>query len=339
MNQNHPIKRSLSLMGLLTILALILAACAPAAAAPTATVAPTQVPTLAATAVPTAAAVSEPTVSLVENASFGPILVDEKGMTLYGFTKDSPNVSTCAEGCLKAWPPLLTNGSPKAGDGVDAALLGSTATTDGREIVTYNGWPLYYWASDVKPGDTTGQNVGEVWFVVNPAGEMVMSASVPTTGNTNDNANSNTNDNSNANSNDNGNANEEDDYSKNPGASGSDDVKLAVAKVGSLGDILVDAKGMTLYMFAKDTANTSNCTGDCLKKWPPFLAGDSEVKAEDGVDESLVGAAKMADGRMIVTYNGMPLYYWAADVKPGDATGQNVGEVWFVVAPDGKPIK
>jgi predicted lipoprotein with Yx(FWY)xxD motif len=47
----------------------------------------------------------------------------------------------------------------------------------------------------------------------------------------------------------------------------------------------------------------------------------------------------MADGRKIVTYKGMPLYYWAADAKPGDATGQNVGEVWFVVAPDGTPVK
>jgi predicted lipoprotein with Yx(FWY)xxD motif len=64
----------------------------------------------------------------------------------------------------------LTSGAPVAGTGVNAAMLGTTKRTDGTMEVTYNGWPLYYWVNDKKPGDTTGENVQNVWFVITPAG-------------------------------------------------------------------------------------------------------------------------------------------------------------------------
>jgi predicted lipoprotein with Yx(FWY)xxD motif len=91
-------------------------------------------------------------------------------MTLYLYTKDTPNTSACYGGCATAWPPLLTSGTPTAGAGVTASLLGVTKRTDGTTQVTYNGWPLYYWAKDKAPGDTTGENVQNVWFVVTPEG-------------------------------------------------------------------------------------------------------------------------------------------------------------------------
>jgi predicted lipoprotein with Yx(FWY)xxD motif len=90
-------------------------------------------------------------------------------------------------------------------------------------------------------------------------------------------------------------------------------------------------------MYTKDAANKSNCDAACLKAWPPFLT-EGSPKAGTGVDQNLIGSATLADGRKIVTYNKMPLYYWVADVKPGDTTGQDVEKVWYVVAPDGKPI-
>jgi len=105
-----------------------------------------------------------------QNATLGYFLVDSKGMTLYLYTKDSPNTSNCYAACATAWPPLLTSGAPTAGAGVTAALLGITKRTDGTTQVTYNGWPLYYWVNDKNPGDTTGENVQNVWFVVTPAG-------------------------------------------------------------------------------------------------------------------------------------------------------------------------
>jgi predicted lipoprotein with Yx(FWY)xxD motif len=97
----------------------------------------------------------------------GTILVDPTGMTLYLYTKDDPSVSNCYDQCAQAWPPLLTDSDPTGPDAV-AGGLGTTQRTDGSLQVTYNGAPLYYWAKDQKPGDTTGQNVGGVWFVVNP---------------------------------------------------------------------------------------------------------------------------------------------------------------------------
>jgi len=99
----------------------------------------------------------------------------------------------------------------------------------------------------------------------------------------------------------------------------------------------VGVNGMSLYMFTKDEANKSNCAGDCLVKWPPLLTKGEPVLG-DGVDASLVGSAALADGTMIVTYNGWPLYYWVNDKAAGDVTGQNVGGVWFVIAPDGNPV-
>jgi predicted lipoprotein with Yx(FWY)xxD motif len=113
------------------------------------------------------------TVNVGTNAKYGSILTDDKGMTLYLYTKDSPNTTTCYDKCAAAWPPLLTNGNPVAGSGLDASKFGTVTRTDGTTQVTYNGWALYYYAKDANPGDATGQNVGSVWFVVSPSGEAI----------------------------------------------------------------------------------------------------------------------------------------------------------------------
>ena len=124
----------------------------------------------AATSAPAASSGSGAVVNIAQNGTFGPILVDSKGMTLYLFTKDTPNTSNCNGGCLSYWPALLTSGAPVAGAGVNASLLGTTKRSDGSMQVTYNGWPLYYYVSDKAAGDTTGENVQSVWFVITPAG-------------------------------------------------------------------------------------------------------------------------------------------------------------------------
>ena len=81
--------------------------------------------------------------------------------------------SNCSGQCAKFWPPLLTQGSPTLGQGVDGSLIGTATLADGSKIVTYNKMPLYYWAKDTKPGDTTGEGNQNVWYVVNPAGNLV----------------------------------------------------------------------------------------------------------------------------------------------------------------------
>ncbi len=169
-------------LGLLVIAsALILSACgAPAAAsAPVVTSAPamTQAPAAATAAPATAAPVVTPTgpatVNVTSNAKFGSILTDDKGMTLYLFLNDTGTSSTCSGACINNWPALLTNGSPVAGSGVDATKLGTTMRADGSTQVTYNGHPLYYFAKDTASGDTNGQGIKSVWYVVSPSGDAI----------------------------------------------------------------------------------------------------------------------------------------------------------------------
>ena len=116
---------------------------------------------------------SEAAINVATDPKLGKILVGANGMTLYIFDKDKPDISNCQAGCLKSWPPLLTQGSPKLGDGVNPALVGSATLSDGTKVVTYNHMPLYYYAKDAKAGDVTGQGVGSVWWVVSPDGNKV----------------------------------------------------------------------------------------------------------------------------------------------------------------------
>lgn len=110
-----------------------------------------------------------------EDSSLGTILADSKGNTLYVFMNDTGDVSTCTGDCAASWPALIANGEVKAGGGgdVDASLLGTSARDDGTLQVTYNGHPLYHFAGDQAPGDTNGQGVGGIWFVVSPAGDPI----------------------------------------------------------------------------------------------------------------------------------------------------------------------
>ncbi len=161
---------------ILTVFALVLAACQSATPAPQPTTAPpTAVPTeAAAEPAMTPSVMQGAQINVGEKAGLGTFLTDAKGMTLYIFLKDEPGKSNCYDACAQNWPPLLTEGAPVAGEGVDASLLGTTERTDGSMQVTYNGYPLYYWVNDAAPGDTNGQGVKDVWFVISPAGDTVM---------------------------------------------------------------------------------------------------------------------------------------------------------------------
>jgi predicted lipoprotein with Yx(FWY)xxD motif len=106
------------------------------------------------------------------------------------------------------------------------------------------------------------------------------------------------------------------------------------------GTALVDAAGRTLYLFEADKGTTSACTGACAQVWPPVPASASPV-ASGAAQVALVGATTRTDGTRQATYNGHPLYYFAADKTAGDVKGQginNFGGSWYVVAPDGNKI-
>ncbi|TFD82792.1 hypothetical protein [Cryobacterium fucosi] len=112
---------------------------------------------------------------------------------------------------------------------------------------------------------------------------------------------------------------------------------LATAST-SLGDIVVDGTGLTVYLFDKDTANsgTSVCEGDCLAKWPTVVATDP-VPVVDGVTGT-VGTITRTDGAKQVTLNGWPLYTFAGDTAAGTVAGQGVGGVWWALTPSGDKI-
>lgn len=105
-----------------------------------------------------------------------------------------------------------------------------------------------------------------------------------------------------------------------------------------LGPIVVDAEGRTLYLFLPDEAGASTCYDDCAANWPA-LTVEGDPVAGEGVDATLLGTADREDGAVQVTYGGWPLYRFAADETADDVNGQGVGEVWYVVSPEGAPIQ
>ncbi|NIS82203.1 MAG: hypothetical protein GTO14_18795 [Anaerolineales bacterium] len=183
-------KRLTWFLGSTSVLMLVLTACAsstpqanepPAAVAeivaePSVTEEPQQ-DEIASTEVEELPATSMTPTLVVADSAFGSILVDVEGMSLYLFTPDVDGVSTCYEVCAQRWPPLLVEDTPVAGDDLDESMLGSTMRDDGTLQVTYGGWPLYFFAGDSAPGDTSGQEVGDVWYLVTPGGEAITSTS------------------------------------------------------------------------------------------------------------------------------------------------------------------
>jgi predicted lipoprotein with Yx(FWY)xxD motif len=401
--------------------ALGLAACAPAATpqapapAPTNPPAPTEVPPAAAPAATTApAATAAPaapmakavTLQIGGNDALGKFLTDGDGNTLYLLTKDPKGTSNCNGQCATSWPPVIPDGQPTLKDGVSSALISTTLRADGSKQLTYNGWPIYYFEKDQKPGDTNGQGVNNVWWVVSGEGNPIKPATVdltptdklgnilvdgsgmslylftvdkpdvsncygkcevawpplltigqPTLGdNVSAGAISTT---------------VRKDGSmqvtyngwplyyffkdKAPGdvqgqgvtnnwwvVSGEGNpikpASLAITTTDKLGKILVDGNDRTVYAFTKDTKDTTTCYDKCEVAWPPLLETDTP-KVGDGVDASLLGTTTRKDGTVQVTYNGMPLYYYFKDQASGDTTGQGVGNVWYVVTPDGNLMK
>ena len=108
---------------------------------------------------------------MVATSDLGDILTDADGITLYLFMPDAQGDPTCYDECADTWPAFT--GTVSAGAGLDASLLGTVVRTDGGEQVTYNGWPLYYFANDAAAGDTNGQGLNDIWWVVGPDGEPI----------------------------------------------------------------------------------------------------------------------------------------------------------------------
>jgi len=329
------------------------------------------------------------TISLGHTDQLGDFLVGPNGMTLYLFDPDPLDGSVCYDQCAERWPPLTVESADALA--VDEDIPGDFGTierTDGTLQVTYNGLPLYYWFRDENPGDTTGQGVGRVWWVVPPATVYVyhdpeMGAILvgpegmtlymfkndePGTTNCYDQCATNwpplTVESADAlvkgvNMPGELSTVERTDgalqvayngwplyYWKDDAARGDTTGEgvgdkwytvapetVAVSSNTDLGDFLVSASGMTLYVFANDEAGVSNCSGDCHTNWPAFTIGEHDRLVAGAGIEGELGTITRDDGKLQVTYNRMPLYFFKDDHQPGDTAGQGVGDAWAIVAP------
>jgi predicted lipoprotein with Yx(FWY)xxD motif len=133
-------------------------------------------------AIPSLALAAPASLTVKKSDSLGEYIADGEGKSLYLFKADTQAkdgkeaTSACYDKCAGAWPPFVASDKPAAGDGVNASLIGAIERRDGSMQVTYNGWPLYYFVKDQKPGDTTGQDIegfGEEWYLLTPSGDTV----------------------------------------------------------------------------------------------------------------------------------------------------------------------
>lgn len=251
---------------------------------------------------PTSAPAAQgPVIMVAQNAALGNILTDAKGMTLYAFTQDTPGTSNCTGDSAGIWPPLVVaqGVTPTAGSGF-SGTLGTIQRSDGTTQVTVNNQPVYTWVKDKNTGDTTGQGVGKVWFVLDATGKIVntlLPSAAPT--------------------------------------SAAQGPVIMVSDTANLGSILTDAKGMTLYVFTRDTAGVSNCYGTLAASWPPLLVTNGATPTAASGFKGTLGTIQRKDGSTQVTVNNMPVYYFAKDKNSGDTTGQGIGKVWYVIDASG----
>ncbi len=101
--------------------------------------------------------------------TLGDYLTDANGRALYLFLVDTSKMSNCTDACATTWPPVLVSDAsdlPKIAEGMDQSLLGTVERGDGTVQLTYNGWPLYYYAGDVATSDVNGQGLNDKWYLV-----------------------------------------------------------------------------------------------------------------------------------------------------------------------------
>ncbi|MEU2394125.1 SCO0930 family lipoprotein [Streptomyces sp. NPDC007369] len=252
--------------------------------------------------------------AVAQTEQLGQVLTDSAGFTLYRFDKDTPKPpkSNCDGDCAKAWPAVAA-GDVTAASGMDAAVLGEVTRSDGSKQLTVGGWPVYRFAKDTKAGDLNGQGVGGTWFALAPDGKKAAKGAA-------------------------GQGSAEGSGAGEGSGAAPATGKLSVAKNPKLGDIVVDGNGMTVYRFKKDTAwpMASNCTGDCLAKWPVVPPVD-KANAK-GIIEKGFSVLDRPDGKKQQSIDCWPIYTFTGDKKPGDTNGQGVGGTWYAVSPDGKLV-
>jgi len=221
---------------------------------------------------------------------------DKDGFALYVFDADGLDQSACydfGDDCINAWPPLLADAEAKPQGHLDVI-----EQANGVSQWTFKGKPLYFFIGDTEAGQTAGDGVNEVWQ---------LAQNVPAIQRTFNDVSRLT-------------------------VTGRAYELLPTGENNALTVTLSDKDQFTLYTFDVDTDGVSNCAGECVENWPPYIAMEND--AEVG------GFTKIMrdDGNMQWAYNNQPLYFFIGDTEKGDATGDGLGDVWHIISPPVDPI-
>jgi predicted lipoprotein with Yx(FWY)xxD motif len=228
------------------------------------------------------------------------MVVTGEGLTAYIYLPDPnrPSQTTCTADCANDWPPIpWTTSTPKV-EGIDMGRIGSVTRPGGSRQITLDGYPLYRFAADQKPGDVRGESVGNTWFAIGPDGNFLP---LPPVGFE---------------------------------PAGQQSAALLHVINTPVGPVVADADGQTLYTYQDDTASESACTAQwCVQDWPPLLVKQSPTPI-NGIHAPL-GVLTRPDGTLQVTLGGHALYRFAGDQRPGDVRGQGIGGDWYPISLDG----
>ncbi len=234
-------------------------------------------------------------VQLSNDSTFGKILTDSEGKSLYLFADDADGTSACINGCLNNWP-IFYEANLTLDEGLDVNNFETITRADGEKQTTYKGWPLYYYITDTNAGDIFGDGVNGDWFIAK-SDYSVMYVFNQLTGHDGNNYTS--------------------DYTQGDGETG----------------YIVDDRGNTLYTFKNDVNNTNNFTAADFGNnaiWP--IAEISPDKVPSNLDASDFGTIDVY-GKTQLTYKGWPLYYFGQDLNRGDNKGISFpapGGIWPV---------
>jgi predicted lipoprotein with Yx(FWY)xxD motif len=225
-------------------------------------------------------------VRLSANATFGNILTDAKGKTLYFFAIDANGNSGCSGQCSVAWPTFY-QADLTLDKGLDSKDFATITRTDGAKQTTYKGWPLYYFQNDANAGDVKGDKVGNTWFVAKPDYTVMVS---------------------------------------NSQLVGNDGVKYdSNLKPGdAVTQYIVDDRGQTLYSFSHDKFKINNFTNSTFsnnKVWPIDTAVKAVLNVPSVLDKTQFQTITVF-GKTQLVYKGWPLYYFGAD---NNLRGNNKG--------------
>ena len=279
------------------------------------------------------------TISFIQRPDNNEFQVTYDGMPLYFFGQDLVPGDTNGQGAGDVWFVVSIAPTPTSN-----AILSIAANTElGNILVDENGFTLYTFANDTAGVSNCVGNCLDLW----PPLLLPVGAELPTDIQGDFNTIERTDDGSSQIT-----FNDFPLYTYsadiNPGDVSGQGVgnvwfvieaqpapKVSSANIPNFGNLLVDGNGLTLYTFSNDEPGVSNCVGQCLELWPPFVVEPgSELLFGDDMNMDAFGALIDESGRSHITYNDAPLYTFRQDITPGDVNGQGVGNVWFAVSTD-----